>query len=240
MSSAAGQPILEVRNLSKHFGAIQALNDLSMSVHPGEVVALAGDNGAGKTTLIKTISGVFRPTAGEILLNGDQVSFSTPQEARDKGIETIYQDLALADNLSIGANIFLGRELRRGLFLDHRAMRAESRRLLARLNCTVDPRARVSDISVPNRQMVEIAKALGRHARVLIMDEPTAVLTARETDTLLELIARLRAEGTAILYTSHKLDEVSRIADRVTNVCERTAFVITGDPRALPGKVDPD
>jgi simple sugar transport system ATP-binding protein len=126
------QPLLEVRNLSKHFGAIRALDDFSMSIHRGEVVALAGDNGAGKTTMIKTISGVFLPTAGEIRLRGEPVQFATPQEAREKGIETIYQDLALADNLSIGANIFLGREPMTKAFgflpvLDRKAMAKAAR-----------------------------------------------------------------------------------------------------------------
>jgi ribose transport system ATP-binding protein len=232
--------VLAVENVSRRFGPVQVLFDVNFDLRPGEVHALIGENGAGKSTTMKIMGGYLQPTSGRVLLDGEEVHFASSREAEDRGVVMIHQEFNLASQLTVEENIFLGRELRRGLFLDHRAMRAESRRLLARLNCTVDPRARVSDISVPNRQMVEIAKALGRHARVLIMDEPTAVLTARETDTLLELIARLRAEGTAILYTSHKLDEVSRIADRVTNVCERTAFVITGDPRALPGKVDPD
>jgi simple sugar transport system ATP-binding protein len=221
MSSAAGQPILEVRNLSKHFGAIQALNDLSMSVHPGEVVALAGDNGAGKTTLIKTISGVFRPTAGEILLNGEQVSFSTPQEARDKGIETIYQDLALADNLSIGANIFLGREPMTRLLgflpvLDRRKMAEAARSTMARLDFHVNRLdAPVSNFSGGQRQAVAIGRAVYWDAQVLIMDEPTAALGVPEQRKVIALIHQLKAQGRGVIFISHNLQDIFAVSDRI-------------------------
>jgi simple sugar transport system ATP-binding protein len=221
MSSAAGQPILEVRNLSKHFGAIQALNDLSMSVHPGEVVALAGDNGAGKTTLIKTISGVFRPTAGEILLNGDQVSFSTPQEARDKGIETIYQDLALADNLSIGANIFLGREPMTRLLgflpvLDRRKMAEAARSTMARLDFHVNRLdAPVSNFSGGQRQAVAIGRAVYWDAQILIMDEPTAALGVPEQRKVIALIHQLKAQGRGVIFISHNLQDIFAVSDRI-------------------------
>ncbi len=209
-------PVLAISGVSHSFGAVQVLFDINFDLRPGEVHALIGENGAGKSTTMKILAGYLQPTSGQILLDGAPVSFAGSQQAEAAGIVMIHQEFNLAQQLTVEENIFLGREVRRGPFLDRRRMQAESRALLDRLNCTVDPRARVSDISVPNRQMVEIAKALGREARVLIMDEPTAVLTARETEILLEQIDRLRAAGTAILYTSHKLDEVARIADRVT------------------------
>ncbi|WP_099824819.1 sugar ABC transporter ATP-binding protein [Oceaniglobus indicus] len=209
-------PILAIRNVSRSFGPVQVLFDVDFDLRAGEVHALIGENGAGKSTTMKILAGYQPPTSGDVLLDGKPVVFDDAQHAEAQGIVMIHQEFNLAQQLSVEENIFLGRELRRGPFLDHKAMQDESRRLLDRLNCPVDPRAKISDISVPNRQMVEIAKALGRDARVLIMDEPTAVLTARETDILLDLIDRLRAEGCAILYTSHKLDEIARIADRVT------------------------
>jgi len=222
MSSAAQEPpILEVRNLSKHFGAIRALNDLSMSVHRGEVVALAGDNGAGKTTLIKTISGVFRPSSGEILLNGQPVTFTTPQEARDRGIETIYQDLALADNLSIGANIFLGREPMKRLFgfvpmLDRKAMADAARATMARLDFHVSRlEAPVSNFSGGQRQAVAIGRAVYWDAQILIMDEPTAALGVPEQRKVIALIHQLKAEGRGVIFISHNLQDIFAVADRI-------------------------
>jgi len=222
MSSAAQEPpILEVRNLSKHFGAIRALNDLSMSVHRGEVVALAGDNGAGKTTLIKTISGVFRPSSGEIFLNGQPVTFTTPQEARDRGIETIYQDLALADNLSIGANIFLGREPMKRLFgfvpmLDRKAMADAARATMARLDFHVSRlEAPVSNFSGGQRQAVAIGRAVYWDAQILIMDEPTAALGVPEQRKVIALIHQLKAEGRGVIFISHNLQDIFAVADRI-------------------------
>ena len=209
-------PVLAIEKVSRRFGPVQVLFDVDFDLRAGEVHALIGENGAGKSTTMKILGGYLAPSQGRILLDGVPVAFSSSREAEDRGIVMIHQEFNLAPQLSVEENIFLGRELKRGPFLDRRAMEEESRALLARLDCQVDPRARIADISVPDRQMVEIAKALGRKARVLIMDEPTAVLTPRETDTLLELVERLRAEGTAILYTSHKLGEIARIADRVT------------------------
>ncbi len=215
-ATAKAAPVLAISGVSMRFGAVQVLFDIDFDLRAGEVHALIGENGAGKSTTMKILAGYQRPSGGQVLLDGTPVDFSGSHQAEAAGVVMIHQEFNLAQQLTVEENIFLGRELRRGPFLDHRRMQAESRALLERLNCAVDPRARVSDISVPNRQMVEIAKALGREARVLIMDEPTAVLTTRETEILLEQIDRLRAAGTAILYTSHKLDEVARIADRVT------------------------
>jgi ribose transport system ATP-binding protein len=209
-------PVLAIEKVSRRFGPVQVLFDVDFDLRAGEVHALIGENGAGKSTTMKILGGYLQPSSGRLRLDGQEVHFATSREAEDHGIVMIHQEFNLASQLTVEENIFLGRERKRGPFLDHRAMQAESRRLLDRLNCAADPLARISDISVPNRQMVEIAKALGRDARVLIMDEPTAVLTAREADMLLELIAQLKAQGTAILYTSHKLNEVAKIADRVT------------------------
>jgi simple sugar transport system ATP-binding protein len=179
-------PLLEVRHLSRSFGPVQALRDLSMKVHAGEVVALAGDNGAGKTTLIKAISGVYRPTSGEVLLRGAPVPFNSPQEAREKGIETIYQDLALADNLTIGANIFLGREpMRRAMgflpVLDRRRMAEAAKATMALPDFHVNRLdAPVSNFSGGQRQAVAIGRAVCWNAQILIMDEPTAALGVPE------------------------------------------------------------
>jgi len=217
----AAAPLLEVRHLSKSFGAVQALNDFSMVVRPGEVVAVAGDNGAGKTTLIKAISGVFRPSAGEILLQGRPVHFSTPQDAREKGIETIYQDLALADNLSIGANIFLGREPMRKAFgilpvLDRKRMADAARQTMALLDFHVNRMdAPVSNFSGGQRQAVAIGRAVYWNAQILIMDEPTAALGVPEQRKVISLIHQLKAQGRGVIFISHNLQDIFAVSDRI-------------------------
>ena len=219
MNSAA--PLLEVSNLSKHFGAVRALNEVSMSVHPGEVVALAGDNGAGKTTLIKAISGVYRPTSGEIRLKGEPVDFGTPQEARDKGIETIYQDLALADNLTIGSNIFLGREPMKRAFgflpvLDRKKMADAARQTMAMLDFHVSRmNAPVSNFSGGQRQAVAIGRAVYWNAQILIMDEPTAALGVPEQRKVISLIHQLKAQGRGVIFISHNLQDIFAVSDRI-------------------------
>ena len=192
------EPILSVRDVSKAFGAVQALNGVSFDVHPGEVVALAGDNGAGKSTIIKAISGVFRHDSGEILLGGKPIAFATPHEARENGIETIYQDLALADNLSIGENIFLGREPKRKLFgflpiLDRTRMAGAAQEAMARLDFHVTRLdAPVAAFSGGQRQAIAIGRAIYWNARLVIMDEPTAALGVPEQRRVLALIKSLR------------------------------------------------
>ena len=208
--------ILEARDVSRSFGPVEVLHGVEIALRAGEVHALIGENGAGKSTVMKILSGYLEPTTGELLLDGKPVRFSSSEEAEDKGVILIHQEFNLAEQLTVEENIFLGRELKRGIFLDKKRMQTEASRLLSALETRVSPNARVSDISVSDKQMVEIAKALSRNARVLIMDEPTAVLTNREAEVLFRQIERLKASGTAILYTSHKLDEVARIADRVT------------------------
>ncbi len=233
------ETLLEVRNLSKSFGPIEALRDLSMVVRAGEVVALAGDNGAGKTTLIKALSGVYQPTSGEILLKGKKVTFSTPQNARDQGIETIYQDLALADNLSIGANIFLGREpMKRalGLFpvLDRGKMAEAAKSTMAMLDFHVTRLdAPVSNFSGGQRQAVAIGRAVFWDAQILIMDEPTAALGVPEQRKVISLIHQLKAQGRGVIFISHNLQDIFAVADRIVvlrrgvhagerNICDTT------------------
>ncbi len=209
-------PILAGRLLAKSFGGVPVLFDVSLDLHPGEVHALIGENGAGKSTLMRILAGYETPGGGEIRLDGAPVRFAAGREAEAAGVVLIHQEFNLADQLSVEANIFLGHERLRGGLLDAGGMRARARALLAALETDIDPRTRVADLAVPDKQMVEIAKALAREARVLILDEPTAVLTAREAGVLFRQIARLKAQGVALLYTSHKLDEVRAIADRVT------------------------
>jgi simple sugar transport system ATP-binding protein len=221
MSNPDVTPLLEVRNLSKYFGAVRALNDFSMQVHAGEVVAVAGDNGAGKTTMIKAVSGVFPPTAGDILLKGAPQHFASPQDARQKGIETIYQDLALADNLTIGGNIFLGREPMTKMFgflpvLDRKAMAEAARETMKRLDFHVNRLdAPVSNFSGGQRQAVAIGRAVYWDASILIMDEPTAALGVPEQRKVLSLIRQLKAQGRGIIFISHNLQDIFSVSDRI-------------------------
>ena len=207
---------LALREVDRSFGAVQVLHGIDIVLRPGEVHALIGENGAGKSTTMKIMCGYLAPTGGEVLLDDVPTVFADSQAAEAAGVVMIHQEFNLAEQLTVEQNIFLGHEMKRGVFLDKAAMRARAAALLARLDCTVSPTATVRDISNPDKQMVEIAKALSRDARVLIMDEPTAVLTAREAESLFTQVDRLRADGVAILFTSHKLDEVKRISDRTT------------------------
>lgn len=207
--------VLALRDVSKSFGPVKVLHNVDLALEPGEVHALIGENGAGKSTIMKILGGFLDPTSGQILLDGQPIRFASGPEAEARGIVVIHQEFNLAPDLSVAANVFLGRETGRWR-LDHAAMRKATAALLERLDTRIDPEARIRDLSVPDRQMVEIAKALSRNARVLIMDEPSAVLTHREVATLYEQIDRLRAEGVAILYCSHRLDEVAHLADRIT------------------------
>ncbi|MCC5884762.1 MAG: sugar ABC transporter ATP-binding protein, partial [Halomonas sp.] len=192
------------------------LFDIDLDIRAGEVHALLGENGAGKSTLVKILSGYLSPTSGEIYLEGGVRHYRSGGEAEADGVVMIHQELALAEQLNVEENIFLGRELRRGPFLDRKAMRKRCITALAELETRIDPRVKIKDLSTSDQQMVEIAKAITRDARVLIMDEPTATLTEHEVEVLFALIQRLRQRGVAILYISHKLREIEQIADRVT------------------------
>lgn len=208
--------VLAGRAIVKRFGPVQVLHGVDFAVAAGEVHALMGENGAGKSTLMKILGGYQPATAGDIVVDGAPTRLAGPGAAERHGIVMIHQEFALAETMTVEENIFLGRErLTRGL-LDKTAMRAATRAVLAELECAVDPDARVADLTVSEKQMVEIAKAVSRDVRVLIMDEPTAVLTGAETEILFRLIRRLTSQGVGIVYISHKLAEVKAIADRVT------------------------
>jgi simple sugar transport system ATP-binding protein len=213
-------PMLEARGITKHFGGVLALDRVDFSVDAGEVVALAGDNGAGKSTLIKIISGVFPADSGDLRYNGEPASFANPHDARDRGIETIYQDLALADNLDVGANVFLGREPMKRVFglpvIDRKRMREEAAQTLDTLDVGLDRLDRpVRALSGGQRQCVAIGRALHWRAKILIMDEPTAALGVPEQRKVVSLIKSLKARGVAIIFISHNLQDIFAVADRI-------------------------
>lgn len=232
MGVAVTQTILALSQVSRSFGPIEVLHGVDIALRPGRVHALIGENGAGKSTMMKIMAGYQPPTAGQVLLHGDPVVFDSLGEAEAQGISLIHQEFNLAEQLTVEQNIFLGCELRRGWLLDKAAMRAKSRELLTRLQCNVDPDSIISTLSNSDKQMVEIAKALLRDTSVLIMDEPTAVLTRTETAVLLEQVRALRDQGTAVLFTSHKLDEVSAIADDLT-IMRDGSVVWSGEAKDL-------
>ena len=208
-------PLLELRGISKVFGAVRALSDVHLTVPAGKVTALAGDNGAGKSVLIKTVSGLWEPAEGQILWEGQPVNFHTPKEAEAHGITTIYQDLALCDNLDIVQNMFLGHERLRYGLLDELSMEKAARQTLADLHVTTvrSIRQPVASLSGGQRQSVAVAKAVMRKAKLVIMDEPTAALGVAQTRQVLDLIKRLSDQGTAVLLISHNLNDVFEVAD---------------------------
>lgn len=211
-------PLLEARDIRKHFPGVQALDGVTLQVRAGEVLALVGENGAGKSTLMKVLAGIHQPDAGELRLNGHALRLNGAADALSRGIILIHQELNLAENLSVADNLFLGREKTSGGplgWLRFGAMNAEARTLLNRLGLDVSPNRLVGDLAPGQKQMIEIARALSLAARLIIMDEPTSSLTQRETDRLFEVIDDLRAGGVAVVYISHRLAEVKRLADRV-------------------------
>ncbi|MEM6374196.1 MAG: ATP-binding cassette domain-containing protein [Pseudomonadota bacterium] len=211
-------PLLEMRNISIHFGGIKAVDDVSIDLMPGEVVGLLGHNGAGKSTLIKILSGAYKKDAGEIFVDGKKVDIRTPADARDHNIETIYQTLALSDNLDAASNLFLGREITTSFGLvDDTKMEAESRKIMARLNPNFKRFSEpVRSLSGGQRQSVAIARAVYFNARILIMDEPTAALGVHETAMVADLIKELKAQGLGIFLISHDTREMMELCDRVS------------------------
>lgn len=209
-------PVVQFRGIAKQFPGVHAVNNVNLDLYPGEVHVVAGENGAGKSTLMKLLAQVERPSAGQILMDGKPVSIRNPRYAQSLGIAMVYQEFALAPHLSIAQNMSLGREPMRMGVIDHKAEIRQARELLARVGLDIDPRRSVSGLSVAQQQLVEIAKALAVNAKILIMDEPTATLTEHEIDDLFKVIYNLIEHGIAILYISHRLDEIFRIADRVT------------------------
>lgn len=215
------EPILAVDNLVKRFGGLTAVDHVSIDVYPGEAVAIVGDNGAGKSTLIKMVSGVYRPNSGELHFQGQRMNISRPSEARAMGIETIYQDLALAGNLNVGANVFLGREIKRrllGLFpvLDEKAMSNASKQALGALDVHIPSfNVKIDKLSGGQRQAVAIARAIYWNAKLLILDEPTNNLGVVEQGKVIELIRRLRDQGVSLILISHTMPDVFAISDRI-------------------------
>lgn len=210
-------PLVEMKNVSIAFGGVQAVDNVSITLNPGEVVGLLGHNGAGKSTLIKMLSGAYKMDSGEIWINGKQVQINSPRDARDNSIETIYQTLALADNLDAASNLFLGRELtNRFGFVDDDQMEAETRKIMARLNPNFKKlKEPVSALSGGQRQSVAIARAVYFNAKILIMDEPTAALGVHETAMVADLIQELKKQGLGIFLISHDTREMMALCDRV-------------------------
>lgn len=216
------EPLLEVKNLTKRFGGLTAVNSVDLAIYPGEVVGLVGDNGAGKSTLIKMVAGVYQPNEGEIYFEGKRVDITHPAQARELGIETIYQDLALAGNLDVPANIFLGREMKRRYLggvirvLDGDAMQEESRKLLETLDVQFPSlTARIDNLSGGQRQAVAISRAMYWNAKMLIMDEPTNNLGVVEQRKVLDLILRLRDQGISVILISHTMHDVFAVTSRI-------------------------
>ena len=214
--------VLEVKSVSKRFGGVQALDNVSIHLNEGEVLALAGDNGAGKSTLIKVVSGVYHPDDGDIIFNNENIQLDNPRFAREKGIETIYQDLALADNLNVGANIFLGREpITKKMVIpviDRELMLSESKKVLKNLEINIPETSLeepVGKLSGGQRQAVAIGRALYWNAKLLIMDEPTAALGVPEQRNVMDLIKKLKEQNVSIIFISHNLTDIFQASDRI-------------------------
>lgn len=231
-----GTPMLEVRGVSKFFGGLTALNKVDFEVWPGEVVALLGDNGAGKSTLIKCVSGVYKPEEGDVVFLGRDIRHLSPADVRDTGIETIYQDLALAENLDVGANVFLGKEKKKRLLgvipvTDDEFMSSEAARVLDRLDIHIPSlKQKLVYLSGGQRQAVAIARAIYWNARLVIMDEPTAALGVPEQRKVLALVRTLRDQGVPVIFISHTMQDVMEVADRM--VVMRRGRVVANVPRA--------
>ncbi len=210
-------PVLSLRGIEKRFPGVIALSGVDLDLHPGEVTALVGENGAGKSTLVKVLTGIYRPEAGQIEMEGHKKAFASAHDAEAVGIAAIHQETVLFEELTVAENIFIGHAPRtRWGLIDHRAMRARAADVLARIGAKIDPAARVGDLGIASRHLVAIARALSTEARVVVLDEPTAALSAHEIEEVYALVERLKAQGKAILFISHKFDEVFRIADRWT------------------------
>ncbi len=211
------QPVLQLKKVDKHFGAVHVLKEVDFEAHLGEVTALVGDNGAGKSTLVKAVAGIHSFNGGAYLFEGHPVKVETPKQANALGIEVVYQDLALCDNLDVVANMYLGREERRGVTLDEAAMEKSARETLDGLSVRTlkSVRTQVSALSGGQRQTVSIARAVLWNSKVVILDEPTAALGVAQTEQVLQLVRRLADRGLAVVLISHNMNEVIRVADRV-------------------------
>jgi simple sugar transport system ATP-binding protein len=211
--------LVRLENVSKHFGAIIALDDVTLEINPGEAVGLMGDNGAGKSTLVKVMAGNYAPTSGSYLIDGAHAHFRNPRDARDRGIEVVYQDLALCNNISAAANVFLGRELRKSWgplkVLNKAAMNTRAGELFTELQSETRPRELVERMSGGQRQAVAIARTRLSSPKLVIMDEPTAAISVRQVAEVLQLISRLKASGQAVVLISHRMPDVFAVCDRV-------------------------
>jgi ABC-type sugar transport system ATPase subunit len=214
-------PIVEMRKIQKNFGAVQALRGVDVALNHNEILGLVGDNAAGKSTLMKVLSGAYIPDEGEILIEGKKVNFTNPMEARRQGIEMVYQDYALANNLDVAANVFMGREVVQYKLgpigvMDYRIMEQETKNLLNRLKIKIQSvRQKVERLSGGQRQAIAIARATAFNAKVIIMDEPTAALSVAAIDQVLELVEELKAQGASIIIISHRLEDIYQVSDRM-------------------------
>jgi len=209
-------PVLEMRGIAKRFHGVPALQGVNLTIYPGEVHALMGENGAGKSTLMKILAGAYIADEGEIRINGQPVKITDPGTARQAGINLIYQELNVAPNLTVTENMFMGSELQRGQFLDRKSMELEAQKVLDSLGASFTPQTIVGTLAIAEQQQVEIARALKDKSRILVMDEPTAALSDRETERLFEVIRKLRNDGIAIIYISHRMEEIYALADRIS------------------------
>src|SRR4051812_21257637 len=218
--TAASTPILELRKVNKSFGPVHVLHDVDFKVYPGKVTALVGDNGAGKSTLVKSLVGVYTMDSGEVLFNGEPVTIGSPKDAAALGIEVVYQDLALCDNLDIVQNMYLGREIISGGILDEGAMETSARKTLASLSVRTVTSARqgVASLSGGQRQTVAIAKAVLWNSKVVLLDEPTAALGVAQTRQVLDLVRRLAEQGLGVVLISHNMADVFEVADRIATL----------------------
>jgi len=220
--------VVALSHINKTFPGVKALDDVSFDLRSGEVMALLGENGAGKSTLMKILSGVYTRDSGSVKIFDEEVGDLTPKKAQELGVAIIHQELNMCAHLSVAENIFLGREKVKGLLLSSHEMNKEAEKVLQRLNINIDPETIVGDLAVSKQQMIEIAKALSANARILIMDEPTSALTSKEIDDLFVIIHKLRNEGCAIVYISHRLEELQHVVDRVT-IMRDGKFITSGN-----------
>ncbi|WP_374565379.1 ATP-binding cassette domain-containing protein [Nitratireductor sp. ZSWI3] len=222
-AGGARVPRISLRNIRKNFGSLQALRGVDLDIYPGECLGLVGDNAAGKSTLTKIISGTYIPDDGTIALDGVEVCFSGPAEARGRNIEMVFQDLSLCDHIDVAGNLFLGREMTKGLFLDRKAMLAEARKMLDALEIRI-PRltGKVAQLSGGQRQAIAIARAASFDPKVLIMDEPTSALAVAEVEAVLSLINRVKASGVSVILITHRLQDLFRVCDRIAVMYEGT------------------
>ena len=208
--------VLSLKHITKDYPGVKALDDVSISFEKGEVHALVGENGAGKSTFIKTISGAITPTSGTITFEGKEYSSLTPHEAIELGIAVVYQELIQFEAMSVADNIFMGIDSESSMVINKAERNAKAREVLAQFDSDIDPAALVRDLSIANRQIIELAKAMVRNAKVVIMDEPTAAITVQEQKRLYEVVRNLKAKEVTVIYISHRLEELFEICDRVS------------------------